>query len=576
MDEKKNIETLRDLLFSNALRYGLRDAAVLPDGSGVSYKKLLRDVNSLGTALCKKLSLSKKAVAICGQNCFEWCVSYFSVSCGVGTVVPLDREMDGKQLWNAISFSGCKAAIADKKVCQKLLEAKKRLPHGFRLICFSDDCEFSGVLSFSELLSQGEALLKDGCDAYTAQEIDKDALSVLLFTSGTTGNAKAVMLSHSNLISDLKGVMSRIELSCTDSTLCVLPLHHTYQTIVMLAVLYVGGTVGFCPSLRRMSAELASFKPTVFVTVPLMLEKMHSKIFKRLSSQSGIKRVFTIGKVSQVLLKIAPELRKTIYHEIHAAFGGRVRMIVCGAAALNTAVAEDFGSFGLPVVIGYGLTECSPIIICNSFSEPTTDSVGKPLENCEVTIEAPDENGIGEICVSGPMVMLGYYKNKKATSLVKKGGVFHTGDLGYRDKDGNFHITGRSKNVIVTKGGKNIYPEEIEFYLNSDPVVLESLIFGEERKGDEAVVAQVVPDEDAIKEKLQKEELTHDDINNAVSDVVKGINKTLPSYKSIRRFSIRRKEFEKTSTQKIRRSSSEKTTAEESGIDEENRPKSEE
>ena len=573
MEEKKNIETLRDLLLSNALRYGLRDAAVLPDGSGVSYKKLLRDVNGLGTALCKKLSLSKKSVALCGQNCFEWCVSYFSVACGVGTVVPLDREMDGKQLWNAISFAGCKAAIADKKVCQKLLESKRRLPHGFRLICFSDELESPEVLSFSKLLSEGEALLKDGCDLYTSQELDKNAPSILLFTSGTTGNAKAVMLSHENLISDLKGVMNRIGLSCADSTLCVLPLHHTYQTIVMLAVLYVGGTVGFCPSLRRMSAELSVFKPTVFVTVPLMLEKMHSKIFKRLSSQSGIKRVFTIGRVSQVLLKIAPELRKTIYHEIHAAFGGRVRMIVCGAAALNAAVADDFASFGLPVIIGYGLTECSPIIICNSASHPTTDSVGTPLENCVVTIEEPDENGIGEICVSGPMVMLGYYKNKKATSLVKKGGVFHTGDLGYRDRDGNFHITGRSKNVIVTKGGKNIYPEEIEFYLNSDPVVLESLIFGEERKGDEAVVAQVVPDEDAIKEKLQKEELTHDDINNAVSDVVKGINKRLPSYKSIRRFSIRRKEFEKTSTQKIRRSSPEKPKEEEQG--EEESPKTE-
>lgn len=540
------------MLYFNALRYGLRTAAVLPDGSSVSYKQLLRHVNYLGTALFKTLSLEKKSVAVCSKNCYEWCVSYFAVSCGGGTVVPLDHEMDADGLWNAISFSGCKGIFCDEKVCKKLLAAKKKIPRGFKIICFSP-FENEKVFSFASLMAEGEKLLKDGARDYTLVPLNKDAVSFLIFTSGTTGNAKAVMLSHSNLVSDLCGVLDRIGLSCADSTLCVLPLHHTYQTIVLLAILYIGGSVGFCSSLRRMSEELSAFRPTVFVTVPLMLEKMHTRILKKLSSQSSIKRAFTIGRVSQTLVKHAPELKKKMYHVIHEAFGGNVRMIICGAAALNSDVASDFYSFGLPVIIGYGLTECSPIVICNSFSQPLPDGVGKPLDNCTVTIQNPDDNGIGEICVDGPMVMLGYYKNKKATALVKKGGVFHTGDLGYCDNAGFFHITGRSKNVIVTKGGKNIYPEEIEYYLNSDPVVLESLIFGEEKKGDEAVVAQVVPDEDAIKEKLQKEELTHEDINEAVSDVVKGINKKLPSYKSIRRFSIRRREFEKTSSQKIKR-----------------------
>lgn len=552
MEQNKNIETLRDMLYFNALRYGLRTAAVLPDGSSVSYKQLLRHVNYLGTALFKTLLLEKKSVAVCSKNCYEWCVSYFAVSCGGGTVVPLDREMDADGLWNAISFSGCKGIFCDEKVCKKLLAAKKKIPRGFKIICFSP-FENEKVFSFASLMAEGEKLLKDGARDYTLVPLNKDAASFLIFTSGTTGNAKAVMLSHSNLVSDLCGVLDRIGLSCADSTLCVLPLHHTYQTIVLLAILYIGGSVGFCSSLRRMSEELSAFRPTVFVTVPLMLEKMHTRILKKLSSQSSIKRAFTIGRVSQTLVKHAPELKKKMYHVIHEAFGGNVRMIICGAAALNSDVASDFYSFGLPVIIGYGLTECSPIVICNSFSQPLPDGVGKPLDNCTVTIQNPDDNGIGEICVDGPMVMLGYYKNKKATALVKKGGVFHTGDLGYCDNAGFFHITGRSKNVIVTKGGKNIYPEEIEYYLNSDPVVLESLIFGEEKKGDEAVVAQVVPDEDAIKEKLQKEELTHEDINEAVSDVVKGINKKLPSYKSIRRFSIRRREFEKTSSQKIKR-----------------------
>lgn len=555
------------MLYSNAVHYGLRPAVTLEDGTTVSHKELLRRVNYLGTALCSELSLGGKVIAVCGKNCLEWCVSYLAVSCGVGTVVPLDREMDAKQLWNAVSFVGCKAVIADEKVCCKLLEAKKRLPHGFKLICFSGekpDC----ALSFSQLLEKGKELLSSGAADYTALEPDKKAASFFLFTSGTTGNAKVVMLSHENIVSDLKGVMKKIELTCNDSTLCILPLHHTYQAIVMLSILYVGGSAAFCESLRRIGKDLAFFKPTVFVTVPLMLEKMHKKILRRFSEQSGLKRVFTVGRLSQLLTR-TPEMKKRVYGDIHSALGGRVRMIICGAAALNPNVAEDFYSFGLPVIIGYGLTECSPIVICNSLSSPLPDSIGTPLDNCTVTVENPDDSGVGELCVDGPMVMLGYYKNKKATALVKNGDVFHTGDLGYCDKDGNYHITGRSKNVIVTKGGKNIYPEEIEYYLNSDPIVLESLIFGEDAKGDESVVAQVVPDEDAIKEKLQKDELTHDDISNAVSDAVKIVNKKLPSYKSIRRFSIRRKEFEKTSTQKVKR----KTVAESSTDEEDDKSK---
>ena len=563
---EKKIETLRDMLCYNALHYGLRPAVTLEDGTFVSHKMLLRRVNCLGTALCKELSLSGKSIAVCGKNCLEWCVSYLAVSCGVGTVVPLDREMDAKQLWSALSFVGCRAVIADEKVCKKLLEAKKRLPHGFKLICFSGEAPQEAV-SFSQLLEKGRELLSMGADDYTSREIDKNAASFFLFTSGTTGSAKVVMLSHENIVSDIKGVMEKIELDCGDSTLCILPLHHTYQAIVLLSILYVGGSAAFCDSLRKISKDLEFFKPTVFVTVPLMLEKMHKKILRRFSEQSGLRRVFTVGRLSQLLTK-TPEMKKRVYGDIHSALGGRVRMIICGAAALNPNVAEDFCSFGLPVVIGYGLTECSPIIICNSLSSPLPDSIGTPLDNCQITIENPDDSGVGEICVDGPMVMLGYYKNKKATALVKSGGVFHTGDLGYCDSGGNYHITGRSKNVIVTKGGKNIYPEEIEYYLNSDPIILESLIFGEDAKGDESVVAQVVPDEDAIKEKLQKEELTHDDISNAVSDAVRVVNKKLPSYKSIRRFSIRRKEFEKTSTQKIKRKNQEPSPSENEGKDE--------
>ena len=551
-----HIQSIKSILQFNAVRNPGAPALVLRGSDGaqvrVSYRKLLNTVNRLGTALLHR-GLSGAHIAIVGRNSDAWCHAFLAVVCGVGVAVPVDRDMSPDSMLHLFRYAGVKAVFADSATLKKLLDAEKKLAKKLKLFIMDNDssAEFPTLI---QLMDEGESLIDEGDDAFINRQIDPDALAVLLFTSGTTDHAKAVMLSNHNICADLMLVSRRVDLTQRDSTLCVLPLHHAYQLTSMLLILYVGGSVSFCSGLRSVSRDLSFFSPSVFVTVPLMLEKMHKRIFEQLSKQSGMKRAFISGRLSTLLERFdRPDLRRFVFKIVYQAFGGRLRMIICGAAPLNPEIARDFALFGLPVIIGYGLTECSPIVMCNCLEKPLPDSVGQPLDEVSVKIVDPDESGAGELYVKGPVVMLGYYKNKKASAAVLCDGWFRTGDLGYCDPNGNYHITGRSKNVIVTKGGKNIYPEELEAYLNSDPVVLESLIFGEENNGDETVAVEVVPDEDVIREKTGKNELTNDDVQNAVFDVIRRLNRALPSYKTIRRVLIRREKLERNGSQKVNR-----------------------
>ena len=561
--------TVKEFLQFNAARYETQNAFALKKNKDIiywTYGELQEKINCIGTALLSR-KLAGKNIAVIGKNSCEWCLAYLSVICGAGVVVPIDKELDGDTILEMLKFASVKAVFADVKTVKKLKEAKKHLPRKL-MIFLLDEEESEEFVTLDGLVAEGKELIKNNFEDYFKSKPEPDDTAVIMFTSGTTAAPKAVMLSNKNICSDIFSVSSCVAITDEDSTHCVLPLHHAYQSIVFLTVLYNGGTVSCCESLRHVSKNLQLFKPTVFVTVPLMLEKMHKKILEQLSKQSGIKRYLTTGKVSHFLNRFDfGDLKKHIYSIIHDAFGGSLRMIIVGAAPLKSEVAADFESFGIPVVIGYGLTECSPIAICNSLEERTVDSLGKPIDGAHVILDSLDENGIGEICINGPMVMKGYYKNKKATNEVIKNGWLKTGDLGYCDSNGNYHITGRLKNVIVTKGGKNVYPEEIEYYLNSDPMVLESLIFGDENDGDEEVVANVVPDEEAIKEKLHKEKLSVEDIQRSISEVVRKINRRLPSYKNIKKINIGKEELEKNRLQKIIRNSGKEKNPSEAEVD---------
>ena len=415
-----------------------------------------------------------------------------------------------------------------------------------KIITVGDTAD-GGDYAFENLLMKGKEDITYGKRDYLDAVTLPEHIAALLFTSGTTGMTKGVMLSDSNICSDIEAVKQTVTITDTDIAFSVLPLHHTYESIAFLMMIRSGAAISFCESFRRLRENLREYKPTIFVTVPLLLENLHKRITGRMEEEGKGNAARLITKVSTVL---PSESRKKIFAEIHNFFGGRLRMIICGAAALQKQTAKDFLSYGIPVIIGYGLTECSPIVICNNDTLPTVDTVGKPLPGVQVKIVNPDEDGIGEIAVKGPMVMKGYYKNKSQTDAVMIDGWFHTGDLGFADKNGNYHITGRCKNVIVTANGKNIYPEELEYYLSKENVIGECIVYSE---ADDIISVEILPSMEDVKKKLKKEYPTDEEIHSAVKEAVRSVNKGLQGYKRIRKVTIRKEAFDKTSTHKIKR-----------------------
>lgn len=543
-----NFGTLKELLVNSERIYKNNTAFYLKDKGkaiySVTYEQFRRDCDSFGTALIYECGAKDKNIGIFMGNCYEWCVAYLAVTGGVGTVVPLDKELPINELCNIIDFAEIEVIITDEVTYKTL--SQMTIPKNLKVITTAET-PYENTCTFHTLLSKGEALLSQGKMDYLSAVTYPEQISTLLFTSGTTGMTKGVMLSNSNICSDICAVRHAVCLNEKDVSLSVLPLHHTYESIAFLMIISCGAAISFCDGIRRLRENFSEYKPTIFVTVPLILEKIHKRIVGKIESEGKGNTARLISKVSTV---IPTESRKKIFSEIHNFFGGRLRMIICGAAALQKQTAKDFSSYGIPVIIGYGLTECSPIVICNNDSQPTADTVGKPLPGVQVKIISPDENGIGEIAVKGPMVMKGYYKNKEQTDKAIIDGWFYTGDLGCVDKNGNYSITGRCKNVIVTANGKNIYPEELEHYLSKESVIGECIVYCE---GDDIISAQILPSTEDIKKKLRKNNLSDEEIHSAVKEAVRSVNKSIPAYKRIRKVTIRKEEFNKTSTHKIKR-----------------------
>lgn len=553
----RKITDFRDMLEQSARIFANRPAFMLKNAQGeyenVLFPQFLRDVKALGSALFK-MGLSGEKVAVMGRNSYQWCTAYFAVTCGIGVIVPIDKELPADDIANILKVSGTKAILYDEKCASKVQEALGGLDEKLIEISFepSDDSE---ALDYNEVLKQGHALLDEGYNDYCSAEIEPEKMSNLLFTSGTTGMAKGVMLSQYNICSDIALLSGVVKIFPEDRLLSVLPLHHTYESMAMVMSLYSGACIAFCEGLPRLVRNMQEVEPTVFVTVPLMLEKVHARIMRTVEKKRGGKLALNLGKaVTNAASALGMNLNDKIFGEIKKNFGGKLRLIITGAAAMNPEVVKDFKSFGIPVYLGYGLTECSPLVIGNNDRLMLPDSVGVPLPEVEVKIINPDSTGVGEICVRGPMVMLGYYNDPESTrEVLDEDGWFKTGDLGTVDENGCYRITGRSKNVIVTKNGKNIYPEEVEYYLNNSPLIEESLVVGEDEDDETYVTAKVFPNIDAITKKLKKTSVTADEIRRAVNDVIKEVNKKLPSYKNIKKTVIRDSEFVKTTTQKIKR-----------------------
>lgn len=555
------LKDLKDMLEQSEKHFGSKNAFLKRSGdgnyTGITYSEFKSDVDALGTSLLD-LGLKDKFIAVLGENRYEWCATYLSTVNGVGVVVPIDKELPVSEKENLLLRSNASAVIFSGKYRNEMLQISNNLPTVKYFINMDIDEDEENFISYKRLVEKGKELINKGDRCYLDAEIDNSKMSILLFTSGTTDIAKGVMLCHKNICSNITSVCSTVRLDTNDSSLSILPLHHTYEcSLGFLALIYNGCTIAFNEGLKHIAKNLKEVRPTLLITVPLLLENMYRKIWEHAGKKRGMKtKLHCALFISNILYRVFKiDIRKKLFRSIHESIGGKMRLVLTGAAAIDPEVSKGFGKMGIRVLQGYGLTECSPLVTGNRDNAFIDSSIGLPLPGNDVKIDNPNEKGVGEIITKGDNVMLGYFNNKEATEHCIRDGWFHTGDLGYMDKSGFFYITGRSKNVIVTKNGKNIFPEEVEAYINKSPFVQESLVWGryDQKTGETHVNAQIFPNLEAIKEKLKVPQVSKDDILKLFNDVIKNVNRNMPLYKHVKGFSIRETEFVKTTTKKIKR-----------------------
>ena len=517
----------------------------------ITYSQFASDIKSLGTALINT-GLSKKKVAIISPNRYEWCVSYLAITTSDMVVVPLDRALPDNEIEDLIVRSKAQVVIFDKKYAEVFSKlAKEKKSNLSQYICMDNIDEFT---TYSSLIQKGHSLLVNGDTKYDNVVIDNKKMSIMLFTSGTTSISKAVALSQSNICEDIYALAQMTDIRKDDTFLSFLPLHHTFEsTCTFLYGTFSGITVAFCDGLKYVQKNLAEFKVTGFVCVPLMLEIMYKKIKKGIEEQGKTKLVATMSKISNGLLKMGIDIRRKVFKQILDNLGGKLRILIAGGAAMSKDAIQGFLDLGINLLQGYGLTETSPVVAGENDKCKRCGSVGFPLPGINVKIDNPDKDGIGEIAVQAPTVMLEYVDNPEATNEVLKDNWFYTGDLGYFDKDGFLFITGRKKDVIVLKNGKNIFPEEIEILINKLPYVSESIVFGRPLEdGDYKICAKIVYNREVINEMFPN--ISKEDLYKKVWDDIKeNVNHKMPAYKYIREIILTDTPLIKTTTQKVKR-----------------------
>lgn len=558
--EVRKINDLRDMLQQSVKLYQDKAAFMIKKNKGepyekVSYKQYSDDVDAFGTSLCSQLGLGSR-IAILAETRYEWYVSYLSVTNGTGIVVPLDKELPKGEIASLLnrSFSDCLIYSAAKQ--SVIDEIRGELSTVRHFICMDDVEEDGTTFSFWKMLERGRGLLASGNRMFLDAPIDPDAMTILLFTSGTTDTAKAVMLSQHNITANLQGMCSMLFIGPGDIFLSVLPIHHTYEcTCGFLCQIYRGCTIAQCEGLRYIVKNLQESQATMILVVPLMLEMFHRTIMKKAKPNARAARKFNFGiKLTKTLRKVGIDIRRKVFRQVHDSLGGHLRMIISGGAGIDPQILTDMQNMGIHCVQGYGLTECAPILALNRDVDYNNRAAGLPLPGVDIKIIDKDENGIGEIIGRGPNVMLGYYENTEATKgAIDAEGYYHTGDLGYLDENQFVIITGRKKNVIISKNGKNIFPEEIESLLSRSDNVAESLVSGEDDgKDDIMVVASIFPNMESVREKLGPDP-SPEAVQKLLEEDVRKVNDQLVSYKRIRKVVVRDTEFEKTTSRKIKR-----------------------
>lgn len=554
------ITSIKDMLNSSVDLYSDNAAYLVKKEKGgeyiaKTYSKLKSDVDALGTKLLS-LGLKDAKIAIIGENCYQWIVGYYATVNGTGTVVPLDKELSKEEIYNLIETAECSAVLYTETFEEYFLNYD--IKHKILIKVYEDQKDKGLTPTWQSYVEEGNQLIKEGNREFIDAEIDTEAVQILLFTSGTTDSAKAVMLCHRNIVSNIMSTCKVVEIHPTDRTLSVLPIHHTFEcTQGQLLIIYRGGATAYCEGLKYITKNMAESGTTLLIGVPLIFESIYDKIWKT-AQKSGKAGVLKKGIALNKKLKgLGIDMSRKLFKSVHDSFGGNMRLFITGAAGINPNVCRGFEDLGIRVLQGYGLTECCPLVTGTPYYENTykkAGSVGKVIMDGEIKVVDKDEDGIGEIVYRGPNVMLGYYKMPEKTAEVLKDGWFYTGDLGFIDGEGWLYLTGRKKNVIVTKTGKNIYPEEVENYLNSSRFIEESLVFGEFEEGDEdtRVSAQIRPNYEAIADEFG-EDFDDEKIYNLLKKEVGELNHKIPIYKRVKNIILRKDDFVKTTTKKIKR-----------------------
>ena len=527
----------------------------------IKYSKVKEDINGLGTIMINKLNLKGKRVAVIGENSYRWYATYMAVACGVGIIVPLDKELPANEIENLLERSKASAIVYSSRKKDVIEEVKDKLPKNMIYIEMNKEKSDKEVYSLDELIEEGKREVESGDTSYIDIKINRDEFNILLFTSGTTGKAKGVMLCHKNICTNIVAAAKIVPKMGEYTSLSVLPMHHTYEfSLDYCFGTYMGATLGICQGLKYVAKDLKEIKPHIFVVVPALVENLSKKIDKSIEKTGKEKLIRTAGKLAKGVSKVGIDLRKKIFKQIHETVGGNLEIIICGAAPIDKEIIEKMETYGFKFLQGFGTTETSPLIAGTPMNDNEYGTCGKAIYGTEVRIDLSkneDKNSnIGEVIVKGDNVMLGYYEMEKETAETIKDGWLYTGDLGYFTKRGNLVLTGRSKNVIVTSNGKNIYPEEIETELNKIPFINESMVYGKKdsKKKDELIVtARVTLDEEYIKDKYGDNRPTDEEIEKEIWKYIKELNKNMVSYKAIKKLEVKKDEFTKTTTMKIKR-----------------------
>ena len=539
------ITDLKDMLKKSGEKYGEKIAYKIRQENEykeITHSEVRKMVDGLGTKLID-MGLKDKRIAVIGENRYEWEIAYLSIVCGTGTVVPLDKSLPENELESLIERSKAEAIICSQKYVEILKKTKLKY-----IISMDLENDNDGIISQKRLISEGIQLVKSGDTRFTNAKIDNEKMSIMLFTSGTTSISKAVALSHKNICSNLMDISSILDVNSSDVFLSFLPLHHVFEcTVGFLFSLYVGAETVFCDGIRHIPENLAEYKVSVMASVPAIYERLFKIIKKHLEKQGKVEQIL---KDEEKYKDSSMEKKKEVFKEIHDLLGGNIKLFISGAASLEPSIEEKFRRLGFNMVQGYGLTETSPVVAIGNKKYHKTGSIGKCVPSDEVKLLDINKDGIGELAVKGPNVMLEYYENKEATEKVLKDGWFQTGDLARIDEEGYIFICGRKKSVIVLKNGKNIFPEEMETLINKEDGVEESFIFGKpisKDPNDIKIFVKIVYNKESFEGKTETE------IKEYFNEKIKSINKTMPHYKAIRGIIISDKPLIKTTTNKIKR-----------------------